>query len=238
MLPQIGQAIDTYWRTPAPFRRHIGPGIAEWALARRQVKAWAPHLAQSRGLIDTLIDDLPRRRTVLVLGSGLLLDLPVESLGRCFERVVLIDRVHVAAAQRRTARYGAVVHLWRDLGFEDVAGWQALFAGFADLDWVISSTLVAHLGAGLDRAVGRRRVEAHLAALATLPVPATLITETDFRLVNRHGVLLDQGDMLCGHEMPRPGLRWKWERAPFGEEQRHARRVYQVAAWPDWRQAR
>lgn len=226
----------TMRRTPPEFRPHVGDAVRYWSLGMRQQRAWAPHLGKARSLIDTTIDDHASRRTVVVLGAGPLFDLPLESLARTFGNVMLVDRVHLSAVDGRLARYENVQRIWRDLAPAGTARPLDFLTELDDVDWVISTGLVSEIA----RAAGpdaRRTVDVHLDALAALPCPVTLIADLDYRVFNRHGVVLDSGDLLFGRSVPRSGLRWKWEVAPFGEERRHTRRVHYMAAWPDWREA-
>ena len=109
-----------------------------------------------------------------------------------------------------------------------------LISSGVPLNW--SSAVVSALAAAVP---GRERqaVDSHLDGLAALACPATLIANLDYRVFNRHGVILESADLMYGRPVPRTGLRWKWEIAPFGEERRHTRRVHYMAAWPDWRVA-
>ncbi|MBN9315108.1 MAG: hypothetical protein J0I99_05170 [Devosia sp.] len=223
--------------TPPRFRPYLAEAVRYWSTGLRQSRAWAPHLANARGLIDTGIDDFPVRRTVVVLGAGPLFELPLESLARTFARVVLVDRAHLSAIRPRLARYGNIERQWRDLSPATSVDPLAFLAGIADLDWVISANLLGSMALAAPAGQHRQVIEDHLAALAALPCPATLITDLDYRVFNRHGVVLDSADLMHGRFMPRSGLRWKWEAAPFGADQRHTRRVHSVAAWPDWREA-
>lgn len=236
MLAELLVYAASYRPTPPAFRPHLGEAVGLWARGQRQTRAWAPHLANSRGLIDTTIDDLSARRTVVVLGSGPLFDVPVESLARTFNRVILVDRIHLSTVSQRIDRYANVERQWRDLSTAKHADALGFLDAIEDLDWVISLSLVSQLARA---ALGAERqvVDGHLDKLAALPCPATLVTDLDYRVFNRHGVMLDNADLLHGRPVPRSGLRWKWEVAPFGEEGRHTRRVHSMAAWPDWRHA-
>lgn len=237
MLAEIAVTTASYRRTPAAFRPHLWAAASYWGRGERQTRAWAPHLANARGLIDTTIDDFSARRTVVVLGSGPLFDLPLESLARTFERVILVDRIHLSSLKRRIGRYANVELAWRDLSTEDDPDALGFLNDISGLDWVISANLVSYMAASAQPETARLVVDRHLDALGLLPCPATLITDLDYRVLNRHGVILDSADLLHGHPMPRSGLRWKWEAAPFREEARHTRRVHYVAAWSDWRMA-
>ncbi|MBK8083998.1 MAG: hypothetical protein IPK28_09275 [Devosia sp.] len=237
MLADLAVYAASYRATPPAFRRYLPAAMGLWARGRRQARAWAPHLAKSRGLIDTTIDDIGSRRTVVVLGSGPLFDIPVESLCRTFATVLLVDLAHLSPSRRRIARYSNVRQEWRDLMPPPDGEGLGFLAEIPDLDWVISANLVSQLAraAPLERA--RAVVDSHLDALAALACPVTLITDLEYRVFNRHGVLLDSADLMHGRQLPRSDLRWKWEVAPFGEEARNTRRVHSVAAWPDWREA-
>lgn len=237
MLAELMVRAASRRRTPPQFRPHLPAAVHYWSQGQRQNRAWAPHLAKARGFIDTTIDDIAGRRTVVVLGSGPLFDIPLESLARTFARVILVDRVHLSVIDARLSRYGNIECHWHDLSPLTDSRPLAFLDDIAELDWVISAGLVAPLA----QAAGpeaRAVVDSHLDQLAALPCPVTLIADLDYRVFNRHGVLLDSGDLMHGRTVPRSGLRWKWEVSPFGEEHPHLRRVHYMAAWPDWRDAR
>jgi hypothetical protein len=237
MLTELAVPGRTYLATPPAFRRHVPEALGYWWRGETRRKAWAPHMSNARGLIDTGIDDLTSRRTVVVLGSGPLFDIPLESLARNFARVVLVDRVHPASIRPRVARYRNVEISHRDLAATAGDEPLAFLDAIGDLDWVISANLLGALAAAATDGIAGRAVDGHLDRLAALACPATLIADLDYRVVNRHGVVRESGDLLHGRAVPRTGLRWKWEVAPFGAEHRHLRRVHSVAAWHDWRQA-
>lgn len=237
MLAETLVYARSYRATPPPFRPYLAEAIGLWGRGERQRRAWAPHLANSQNLIDTYIDDVTRRRTVVVLGSGPLFDVPIEALGRTFKRVVLVDRAHLSTIRPRLHRYPNVELDWRDLSPVTQAAPLAFLDAIEDLDWVISVCLVSQLARAAPEGRERFVVDSHLDGLAALSCPVTLITDLDYRVFNRHGVVHDSADLLFGRAVPRSGLRWKWEVAPFGEEARNMRRVHSVAAWPDWREA-
>ena len=72
---------------------------------RRCRGAWGPHLAHTRQFIVKAIDLVPRPRTVVVIGSGLLLDVPLEDLADRFERVYLADMFHMPQVRRKARRF-------------------------------------------------------------------------------------------------------------------------------------
>jgi hypothetical protein len=221
--------------TPAPFRRHLAEAVGLWARGERQAAAWAPHIGATRALIDRGIDRVAPRRTVAVLGSGPLFDVPLEALARTFSRVLLIDQAHLATTRRRVRRYPNVRQEWRDLSAAANPRHLEFLGGVADLDWVISVNLLSQLGRAAPEGEERAVIDAHLAALDGLPCPVTLVTDLGYQVVDQQGRLMEQFDLLHGRPMP-GGERWLWEVAPFGEEAAAARRVHQVAGWAVWKQ--
>ncbi len=223
--------------TPAAFRKNLYDAVGLWARGQRQSSAWAPHIANTRGLIDTAIDDFAARRTVAVLGSGPLFDVPLESLARTFGKVILVDHAHLATIGARLARYDNVERQWRDLNAATQPKPLAFLGETPDLDWVISVNLLSQLARGAPAGREREVIDAHLDELAALPCRTTLVTDVDYRITDNSGTVLEKADLLHGRPTPKPDLTWKWEVAPFGEEWPDKRRVHAVAAWLDWRKA-
>jgi len=227
----------SWWRTPAPFRPYVSDAVGLWARGQRVYRAWTPHLNKTLAVLDTSIDDIASRRAVAVLGSGPLQDVPLESLARMFERVLLIDLAHLTTIDRRLRRYPNAERVWRDLapvGETDPLGFLRAVPG---LDWVISVNLVSQLAQAAPEGTERTVIDAHLDGLSALPMPVTLITDIDYRVFDHHGTLLEEQDMMYGRPLPFPQSRWLWEVAPFGEEAPGTRRIHTVHAYPDWHAA-
>src|SRR4051812_12527190 len=108
----------SFRRTPPTFRPYLADAIGLWARGQRQFRAWTPHLNKTLAVLDTTIDDIASRRTVAVLGAGPLFDVPIESLARNFDRVLLIDLAHLSTTDKRTGRYRNIERIWRDLAPE------------------------------------------------------------------------------------------------------------------------
>lgn len=237
MLAEISVWLMSLAATPPGFRRHVSEAVGLWARGRRQAKAWVPHISQARGIIDTSIDEMASRRSVVVLGSGPLFEVPLESLARTFETVHLVDRAHLWTIRGRTRRYSNIALDWRDLSGANSLDPLAFVREITDVDWVISSNLLSQLANAAPEGTERAQIDAHLAALASLPCRATLITDLNYRIVDNMGEVTEEGDLMYGRELPEPDASWKWEVAPFGEEAPDTRRVHRVAAWLDWRHA-
>lgn len=68
---------------------------------RRNRASWQPHLAGSRAAILAAADSCPRHNTALILGAGLLHDVPLAELAARFNQVILADILHLPRNRRR-----------------------------------------------------------------------------------------------------------------------------------------
>jgi hypothetical protein len=145
---------------------HLAEQVGIWARHRRQRLAWAEHLACARRVCLCATDTLPadRRRTALVLGAGLLNDVPLDALSRRFRRVVLADMAFLPATCRLAKALGNVSLLHADLTgvldrlpdadalragnappLPDIIPRQCPCAERAELDFVYSANVLSQL---------------------------------------------------------------------------------------------
>jgi hypothetical protein len=99
----------------------VRDAVGLWARAGRCRAAWAEHEARTRAAIDRVIDGVAVRRTAVVLGSGLLRDVPIDRLSSMFNKVVLVDIVHLPTVRLKTflRRYPNVSFMTRDISGYD-----------------------------------------------------------------------------------------------------------------------
>jgi len=223
---------------------HLAELVAIWARHRRQRQAWAGHLTRARVLCIQSAEACETRRTALVLGAGLLLDVPLEQLSALFQRVVLADMAFLPATTRLAKALGNVELLVTDLSgcLDSLPDPQALDAhapasrpdlslGLPGLDFVYSANLLSQLplhalavlrkrdpapGDEALQAFAASLVRAHLDALAALPCPVCLVADTLERSYADH-CLNDETDLLYGVPLSLQGESWTWHLAPRGE---------------------
>ena len=205
--------------------REIAGSVGLWSRARRCAKAWAPHEENCQAFIEEKVGQIVERRSVAVLGSGLLHDVPLEYLAKSFGTVTLYDLVHLPSARMKVRRLGRenVRLVERDLccglGFLKTDGAP---------DLVISACLLSQMA--LHAADPAATVRRHLADLLGEPWMPCLITDTGYEIRNREGEVVRTGDLLGG-EPPPPAFRaWEWAVAPFGEAARDTETVHRVIA--------
>jgi hypothetical protein len=233
--------------TPVPFahrrRGYLRESVLLMARGRRCRAAWAPHLTAARAAILVACEGLERRRVAVVLGSGLLQDVPLADLAARFAEVHLVDAVHLWPARREARAYRNVRLITADLsGTTDGTDPLATVCGGESVDFVVSANLLSQLPIlPLDRPgfvppdLGSRIVRAHLDGLARLPARVCLVTDVEQIEEDRDGRITDRLDLLHGVRLGRPDRHWTWELAPFGEAARHRRHRHRVEAFLDWR---
>ena len=98
-----------YLATPCPHHLRQMGYLSELIAIRprydRSRKLWEPHLRQTKDFILAGATRCVHRRRVVFLGSGWLLDVPLEELAGMFNEVHLVDIIHPLAARKAAARH-------------------------------------------------------------------------------------------------------------------------------------
>lgn len=232
----------------------LSESTALWARGLRHRKAWAAHHGRCRAVVTDVVAALPSRRCVVVLGSGLVRDVPLELLCADFARVLLVDAVHLPPVRLRMAFHRKVTLMTRDLS--GVMDWLAgkregridpladLLAD-ASIDLVISANLLSQLAWPVEDWLEENpaRAEAfptdlparciawHLDDLARFQGRVVLLS--DVEMVERDGVgaVIERLDLMRGVALPEPDESWDWPVSPFGEIGPDREVVHRVGAW-------
>jgi hypothetical protein len=247
----LAWALSALNPAPLPLRRlgYVRQSDLLHARSRRCRAAWAPHLARARSVIAAAAGATRQRRHAVVLGSGLLDDVPLDALARLFDRVSLVDAVHPWPARLAARRYPNVALVTAEISAGLAGAWAELCA---EADLIVSANLLSQIpllpieahetrGREAPPRLGAHLVETHLAALDALAGRAErvcLITDTVQREEDRAGRTVDSADLLFGIALPPAPEAWDWEIAPFGEIGRRRRLIHRMHAYPDWKAAR
>lgn len=239
------------WPLTAPGHRpFIRYSVNLWSRAGRCAADWREHEENSKAAVLAAMAKARQRRTAVVLGSGLLRDVPIIEMSRAFDTVVLVDLVHLASVRAWLGlrRLKNVRLIERDLsGYEELrAGGAADPLGFLRqvpyLDFVVSANLLSQIGQGAKRRLEKegghgmladtlpRLIRAHLDGLVALPVQTCLVTDIGYAVIDRTGRLSEEGDLLHGVDVPSHAAEWDWPVAPLGEESRDYRILHKVIA--------
>lgn len=235
----------TWPLTSAAHRPFIRSSVNLWARANRCRAAWAEHERRTKAAILSAAESCRQRRTVVVLGSGLLRDVPVAELSRLFDTVVLVDLVHLASVRSWLAikRFKNIRLIERDL-----SGLDALLAGEAVeplsflrqvpyLDLVVSANLLSQIGIGAARKLEGHAdaevlvaqvVAAHLEGLGQVPAATCLVTDVSYAVIDRNSQTHETVDLMHGIDPGSIRDSWDWPVIPFGEESRDYKIVHRV----------
>lgn len=75
--------------------------LAIEARYQRNRASWEPHLTRSRAAILAAADACTQHRTALILGGGLINDVPLAELAGRFQQVILADILHLPRNRRK-----------------------------------------------------------------------------------------------------------------------------------------
>ncbi len=228
----------------------------------RQRDAWEPHLGRCRKFILRAAEQSHGKDVCVVLGSGLLLDVPLKELTAMFEEVALVDIVHLPETRRRVKRHANVRLIEADVtGLVSALAEPAEVANCGALpspsppkdllprraDLVVSLNLLSQLplspvsaardaGARDENALGRW-VEAiqrsHWNWLKELADTRCVITDETHTIRVLDGGVCEETRMLALSGLPVPTEQWIWDLAPFGEIDHRTRTEAAVSGWID-----
>jgi hypothetical protein len=213
--------------------------------ARRCWHAWQPHLERSKAVICKAITRCNQRRKAVILGSGVLYDVPINELSAAFREVVLVDIVHPHKNWLPEIRHKNLGRVTADVtsmaeevyrvaklpGATLPRTEPSLFLDDTEIDLVVSLNLLSQLpviptayleriGAHSQEAVGafaRHLLSAHLTYLQRFACPVALITDVEKLTLDRAGKLVDKSSLLRGVPLPAEGETWTWHLAPRPE---------------------
>jgi len=254
----------THLTTPCrePFRRmgYLRELIAIRERHRRCRKAWRIHLTACRAMVLEVIEGCPGRERVVVLGSGLLLDIPLAELAGRFRKVTLIDVCHLRATRRKAARLANVEFVEADVsGVAETLGQRRqrdeaplpepapVTTLWSAADLIISANLLSQLPlVPLDHLeatapdlskeerdqFARTVIDHHLAMLQAQSATVCLITET-MRLVSDGEKAIEKIDPLFGAPLFYEGQEWWWDMAPRPEINRNFDARLRILGIPD-----
>jgi len=227
----------------SPEARRLGylrEAIAIRARYRRCHDAWATHLAKTQAALLASAESCRQRRTALILGSGLLLDIPLAELAKSFKEIWLVDMVHLPVVKRTAQRYGNVRCIEWDvtesiqyvLAGRDSRDWgersPTAFLQDTSVDWVASVNLLSQLpllplayrGYEMlpEHPLALAIMQRHLDYLSRFRAPVCLVADAEHLTLDNAGNEVVKTDLE-----PHLGLdkhafdQWWWELAPLGE---------------------
>jgi hypothetical protein len=254
----------TAFTTPgSPYLRRMGyvdEAIAMRGRYRRRRAAWQPHLENTRRFVLSSAQQCQTRNKVTVLGSGLLLDLPLAELASLFREVVLMDVVCLREVRKKIKRYGNVTFIEQDVTniaerlyknkqqriYDLPEAAAARLIGAEESDMVVSLNILSQLWVvprscavtPLPRATEEQLddwcgqiVERHYASLRSMPNAVCLVADYEFVKRDHEGKIFSKGSTIGGLVLPQPEESWVWNIEPLQEDSQFNSKELRVGAW-------
>jgi hypothetical protein len=247
----------------SPYVRRLGyldETISMRGRYRRNRTSWQPHLEKTRRFILTVAEKVHNRNKVVVLGSGLLLDVPLEELSRMFREVVLMDIVCLPEVRRQIKRYRNISFIEHDVtniaerlyanrlqgipelpkavpASSDICKDTGLVISLNILSqlWVVPRTYASTQRPALphDQVEDwcRQIVESHYASLRSLSCDVCLVADHEFIKRDKGGSIISRASTLYDLRLPDPDASWTWNIAPAGNGPRSSSKELNVGAW-------
>jgi hypothetical protein len=230
---------------------------------RRCRDYWAEHIAKTRATILNGVERCNKHRKAVILGAGLLHDIPLDELSAKFREVILVDVVHPLASRWRTRRYRNVRRVSSDItNTIDAAyrvAWDAdqllphseptLFLDDDEVDFTASVNLLSQLPCmpmsyltrqhtHSDQAIddfARDLIRAHIKYLDRLPGAVTLVTDIERLKYDLMHRIVEIRDLLFGEKLRKSGAEWEWKLAPAPEADRKYSYFRRVVGIANWK---
>jgi hypothetical protein len=247
----------------SPYVRRLGyldETIAMRGRYRRNRTAWQPHLDNTYAFVLAVAEKIRNRSKVVVLGSGLLLDVPLAELATMFGEVVLMDVVCLPEVRRQIKGYGNVSFVEHDVTniaerlyrnrqqgvlelpkavpapseIDKCAGLVISLNILSQL-WVIPRSYAAKQRPGFPHDQvedwSRQIVESHYASLRSMSCDVCLVADHEFVKRDKSGSIISRASTLYGLVLPEPDALWTWNIDPGGNDGLSSSKELNVGAW-------
>lgn len=231
--------------------------------ARALASAWREHLDRTQGAISASVELSRGRGSVLVVGSGNLLDVPLDCLCASFDRVVLLDILHFRQVRKAVSGRGNVELLSADVTGVAHAVYRAARSRDVSVlpksvppdldgrqfDLIVSVNILSQLGVTPCRylkarcpaippkrlhMLSRDLIETHLQWILHRAPQSCLISDV-VRIEHFTGGPLVETDIVEGVVLPEPDESWDWQIAPLNSVYPDREVVHRVHAFHDLR---
>lgn len=225
--------------------------------------AWAPHVEQCRLMILEGMKLAPQHRKAVVLGAGLMHDVPLDDLCSRFREVILVDIYHPLSSRWATRHRPNLKRLTADVTNTVHEAYRVswdrddplpvskpnLFLDDPEVDFTVSVNLLSQLPCmpmtylQEQRAHSREKIleyartllRDHMEYLGKLPGVVTLITDTKRLKYTLMNQLVETKDLFFDIPPPRGDREWEWRLAPCPEADDRHHYYRHVVGIADWK---
>jgi hypothetical protein len=239
---------------------YIDEAIAMRDRYDRRREAWQSHLINARSFVLSAARQCRNRNKVVILGSGLLLDIPLAELSSLFREVVLMDVVCLPQVRRLIRKYDNARFVEHDVTNMAVLLDQNKRFGIRELpssipvtaetygnpDLVVSLNILSQLWVvprsfAMKEMPGiaeeqiddwcRSIVAQHYSLLRDLTCSVCLIADYEYVRRDIEGKAYCRESTIFNFPLPEPDSSWTWCIGPLGEESLYRSKELIVGAW-------
>jgi hypothetical protein len=211
--------------------------IAIQSRYKRQQEAWQPHINHCYKFFMEM-----RGKSVIILGSGALIDIPMDLLVGNFEKIYLIDVVHPRNVLSKYKNSSVVKCITMDVtGLDEIFNKKfsekqvkdvlskTCLEKLPEAEILISCNLLSQLALkpvnyiaknipSIDQKSLKRKIQAqHLSLLENFPGRSYLVTDIELAYRNSSGQLASRHPTVHIGLPITNSTRWTWSLAPKGE---------------------
>lgn len=217
---------------------------------RRHKKSWQSHLENTQRIIGEQLAVADTAEPILVLGAGLGLDLPIETLAQHPSGSLLCDAVETPTIRKKIKKHnnlsfeisdltGLLAPFWADSSCDTIHPPVCAPIPLIGYSLVVSCNILSQLPLSFAASPPNGDTEirltaaiqqAHIKALQAMNCPALLVT--DYERIDKTGdttdtVITSAPQIALGE----PLETWDWHIAPNGELGKNREVTLKVGAW-------
>lgn len=223
--------------------------------ARRCRKHWQEHLSHSKSFILEFLQKSSSKR-LTILGSGHLLEIPIQEILQQGIQVTLVDLVHPRHVRALARRYPQQVQLIEkdlssvlsslqpkmkasellQISWDSLPGWD-----LPKTEAVVSANLLSQIPLIISESIkmtsqeyedfARKIRDLHIQRMLEIAPKAALFADFETHYVDRQGKRLDKETYEVNLRDLRKTQEWLWEISPYGEASPHYRVDMHVRAY-------
>ncbi len=223
---------------------HLTESISLLAREKRCFKTWGPHRDQCKNFIVKELKNASHYDSILILGSGPLHEIPIETLSKKFKSVVLVDIVHLKSTKKSVAHLSNVNFIEYEITeLEESLRVQKelkekIPTQFLDLNWglILSVNIMSQLPIHLETYINKKLknkfseqqlqsflkavTQNHLNYLKSFKTNVILITDTQTFYYDKSENIIQTDNRYEHLNLPKPDQEWSWNLAPIPEFQK------------------
>lgn len=232
---------------------HLKESIALLQREKRCHKYWSTHLDNCHQVILELTNKLKRKDLLIIMGSGPLHEIPIESLAHLFKKILLIDIVQLSSVKKKYSHLNNIHFIEHDISELEKEIKQTKILknkipiSFVELkpDMVISANLLSQMPYHFKNFLQKNTTHQlesieefcyqlsadHFQYLKNFQCPVLIYTdiETHYKYVNENKIEIDSPYIKFA--LPEIYKQWDWDIAPAPEISREFSLQMKVASF-------